>query len=126
MALHAQQKAELCAQVVYQAKAENIVVLDLRGISQITDFFVIASGDNPRMLKAAARKLADELRLHDEHPLGSEGLEAGQWVLLDFNDVIVHLFDEKVREYYDLELLWGDALRITWQRPRPAQARSDE
>ncbi len=116
--LDVRQKAEVCARVLYDSRAEDIVLLDLRGISQVTDMFVIASGDNKRMLKAAANRVLVELEEHGEIPLGHEGIAAGEWVLLDFNDVIVHIFQERMREFYDLEFLWGSATRIPWGPPR--------
>ena len=122
--LQAQEKAQRCAIVAYEAKAENIVILDVRGVSAITDFFVIGSGDNPRLLKGAARKVMDELRSVHERPLGVEGMEDASWILLDYCDVIVHLLDEELRAFYDLELLWGDAPRVEWHIP-PAQPRDE-
>ena len=112
--LDAQSKAQLCASVAYDAKAENITILDVRDISQITDYFVIASGDNSRMLKGAARKIVVELRSRQECPYGTEGLESADWILLDYSDVIVHLLDEELREFYGLERLWGDAPQVDW------------
>ncbi len=120
------QKAELCAGVLYDSRAEDIVLLDLRGISQVTDMFVIASGDNKRMLKAAANRVLAELKEHGEIPLGHEGIAAGEWVLLDFNDVIVHIFQERMREFYDLEFLWGSATRIPWSPPHKTASEADE
>ena len=119
--LDVEQKAKVCANALSEAKAEDIVLLDLRGISPVTDVFVVASGDNPRMLKGAARHVLEELRQHGEKPYGYEGLGQADWILLDFSDVIVHIFDEEKREFYDLELLWGDAARLPWRAPhRPS------
>ena len=97
----------------------------MREISYITDYFVIASGDNPRQIKGAAQSLLEELRGQGERPLGTEGMDSGDWVLLDFNDVIVHLLDRKLRDFYDMEMLWGDAPRVEWQ-PLPPPHRSEE
>lgn len=92
------------AQKVEDKKGEEIVVLDLQKISPITDYFVIATGLSDVHLKNLAKALMEE-----EEPHHVEGYEGAQWILLDYVDVVVHLFLKDVREFYGLERLWGDA-----------------
>jgi len=112
--------ARTCA----ENRCRNVVVLDLRRLSPVTDFFVLATGTSDRQMRAAAgraRQSAEEL---GERPFSVEGEEAGWWILLDYVDVVVHLFTEQSRGYYDLELLWGDAPRTDWKKgwnPREVQ-----
>jgi ribosome-associated protein len=96
------------------------VLLDLDGISSYTDVFLLCTGSNRRQVRAIAEGIADDLRAAGRKPLGMEGLDAARWVLLDFGDVIVHVFDEPMRGFYDLEALWGDAPRLAWQAPPQA------
>ncbi|MCX7712495.1 MAG: ribosome silencing factor [Chthoniobacterales bacterium] len=106
--------AILAARAVDRKKAEDILVLDLRGISSFTDFFVICSGSSDPQLKAiveALRELADE---NCRRILGEDGFPASQWVVVDFGDVIVHVFHQLRRGFYDLESLWRDAPRVAW------------
>lgn len=105
----------LCAaQAAYGKKAEDIVVLDVRGLVTWCDFFVLCSVSNPRLAAAVADAVATALKeAAGLRPLGVEGLERARWVLLDFGDVVVHVFDEALRRFYDLEGLWIDAPRIT-------------
>jgi ribosome-associated protein len=94
-------------------KAENIVVLDLRGISSFTDFFVICSGTSEPHLKAINTGIREGLREHSQiSPLNSEGTVASQWLVMDYSEVLVHIFLEKKREFYALENLWSDAPRL--------------
>lgn len=105
----------LAAQTADDNRAREIVVLDLRGITSVFDFFVIASGSSVRQLHAIAddieRAAGDTL---GERKIGIEGYAAGGWCLIDFGDVVVHLFDDDAREYYGLEELWGTAKRIPY------------
>ncbi len=94
-------------------KAEDIVVLDLRGISSFTDFFVICSGTSEPHLKAISSGIREGLREHAcLSPLASEGSVASQWVVMDYSEVLVHIFHQKKREFYALENLWSDAPRL--------------
>ncbi|MCL6544300.1 MAG: ribosome silencing factor [Bryobacteraceae bacterium] len=90
-------------------KAIDIRVLDLRGVTSFTDFFVICSGSNPRQIQAIADEVALTLKKQGHAPLHVEGYENAEWVLADFGDFIVHVFSEKARLYYDLERLWRQA-----------------
>ena len=96
----------------------DIVVLDLRRLSPVTDFFVIATGTSARQMAGVAHEMADTA---SSRPLSIDGLQHGSWVLVDFFDVVVHLFDADHRSYYDLEMLWGDAPRTRWKKPASKQ-----
>lgn len=105
--------ALLCRDLAGNKKAENVVVLDVRNVSSVTDFFVVASGSSEPHLRAVESEIRD--RLHEEHdlkPTHAEGTAAGRWIVIDYFDVIVHLMHPDVREKYDLEGLWSDALSV--------------
>jgi len=111
------QLAILCARACDDKKGEDINVLDVRDALKITDFFVIATGKNPRHLRAMAdgmRKSARDRGLTVPQEEGSDG--EGRWLLLDFGFTIVHLFDREARRYYDLEHLWGDVPHVDWSQ----------
>ncbi|UCG42357.1 MAG: ribosome silencing factor [candidate division WOR-3 bacterium] len=95
--------------LVEEKLAEDIVVLDLRGSSPLTDFFVIATAGSTIHAQALADEVTRRLRQEGERPHHVEGLETGTWVLLDYVDVVVHIFLTDVRQFYGLERLWGDA-----------------
>lgn len=94
-----------------ELKAYDVVVLDLRGISSATDFFVLASGNSDVQVKAIAEHISEELRGEGTRTSHVEGLQGGRWVLLDYIDFVVHAFHPQAREFYQLESLWGDAPR---------------
>ena len=105
--------ARLCREFADNKKAEDIIVLDVRKLSSVTDFFVIASGSSEPHLRAILEEITHRLREeHDVRPRAVDGTVHGAWVVLDFFDVIVHLMRAEVRERYDLEGLWGDAPRV--------------
>ncbi len=95
-----------------EKKASNIVLLDIRKVSIIADYFVICSGNSDRQVKAIARDIEDNLEKQDIRPHSKEGLDQGRWVLLDYGDVIVHVFAPFEREYYQLEKLWSNAQTV--------------
>jgi len=102
-----------------ELKAANVVILDVRKLSDITDFFVICTGNNRRHLRAVQKKLHGR---YAELGAPKPRIEGGQdtcWALLDFIDVVVHIFDPEARDFYDLELLWGDAPKVAWQSKTP-------
>jgi ribosome-associated protein len=113
-ALTAQEIAVACARVCDEHKAEEVVVLDIRGLAQFADYFVLASGGSTRQLKAIAERVRLMLKAQGVMPLGREGEPASGWLLLDYVDVLVHLFSGEARAYYQLELLWGDAPPVEW------------
>jgi ribosome-associated protein len=105
--------AQLCRDFADNRKAENIVILDVRDLSSVTDYFVIASGTSEPHLRAIVDEITDQLREEYEvRPIRKDGSTQGAWVVLDFFDVIVHVMRQDVRERYDLEGLWGDAARV--------------
>jgi ribosome-associated protein len=105
--------ALLCREFADNRKAEDIVVLDVRELSSVTDYFVIASGTSEPHLRAIVEEIISKLRDdHDIRPVRTDGSTQGAWVALDFFDVIVHVMRADTRERYDLEGLWGDAKRI--------------
>ena len=99
--------AKNLAALIDQKKGEDICIFDLRGLSPITDFFVITTGLSDVHTKTLANHITENVK-----PFHVEGLEAATWVLLDFVDVIVHIFSQEAREFYGLERLWGDAPRL--------------
>ena len=102
------------ARLALARHCRDVVVLDLRGLSPVTDFFVIATGTSARQMASLAQEMSD---IALSSPLSIDGLSQGSWVLLDLFDVVVHLFDADHRSYYDLEMLWGDAPRTRWKKP---------
>jgi ribosome-associated protein len=105
--------ARACAAAAADKKAENVVALDRRGISSFTDFFVICSGSSEPQLKAIASSIREKCREElDRKPASQDGFPISQWIVLDYGDVIVHLFHSEKREFYDLENLWSDARRL--------------
>ncbi len=105
--------AQLCREFADNRKAENILILDVRDLSSVTDYFVIASGTSEPHLRAIVEEITDQLRQeYDVRPRAVDGTVHGAWVVLDFFDVIVHVMRQDARERYDLESLWGDAARL--------------
>ncbi len=90
----------------------DIVVLDLRGKSPATDYFVIATGTSDRQMRAVADEICEAAKKQGLQRFGRAGYEQARWILLDYVDVVIHIFDSEYRDYYDLELLWGDAERL--------------
>lgn len=108
------------ARIARDNKAEDILVLDLRGVSPVCDYFVICTGTSDRQMRAVADQIDQFAKRLNRRPLGRAGYEQARWVLIDFVTVVVHIFDLECRRYYDLELLWGDVPRVDWQTARPA------
>lgn len=116
-ALDGREFAIRCAHAVADKKAGDIVILDLRGISTFTDYFVICSGTSEPQIKAlgsTVRELGREAG--GRKPLNEDGFPASQWVAVDFGDVIVHVFHTDRRDFYDLESLWKDAAIVDWHQ----------
>lgn len=111
-AMSARTKALWFARLAVDFKALDLVVLDVTGLSSFSDFFVICSGKSSRQVQGIADNIQESLRKEGIRPLGIEGHREGQWVLMDYGDVIVHVFYEPVRLLYDLESLWSEARRV--------------
>lgn len=101
-------------------QAEEVTVMDLRGMSGVTDFFVICTGTSDRQMRAVFDAVIDFGRKVGERPFSRDRYETATWMVVDFVDVVVHIFDPSHREYYDLELLWGDAPRVEWALSKTA------
>ena len=115
-AMSARAKALWFARLAVDFKALDLVVLDVTGLCSFSDFFVICSGKSSRQVQGIAENIQESLRKEGIRPLGIEGHREGQWVLMDYGDVIVHVFYEPVRLLYDLESLWSEARRVRCDR----------
>jgi ribosome-associated protein len=116
--------ALLCRELADNKKAEDIVILDVRKISSITDYFVIATGSSEPHLRAITNEITDTLRAeYGIRPRAVDGNLQTAWQVLDFFDVIVHIMRQDVREKYDLETLWGDAPKVKPPAKRKARAK---
>ena len=96
---------------------EPTVVIEVGDLLAITDYFVISSGRNDRQVRAIADEVQMQVKGHGgSHPRAIEGLDDARWILMDYGDFVVHVFDEEARAFYDLERLWADAPRLNWTR----------
>jgi len=95
-----------------EKKAIDLTVLDLRGVATFTDFFIIATGTNKRQIQAISDEIVEQLKRRGTPAARVEGYQAAEWILIDYGDFIVHVFDEKARRFYDLEYLWREAKRL--------------
>jgi len=106
--------AVVAARAAADRQAEDIVILDVHELIVITDLFVICTGTSNRQVKTVVEEVEKALRALGQKPVRREGEQEARWVLLDYVDVVVHVFAEEEREYYDLERLWRDAPRVSW------------
>lgn len=104
-----EQLAQLAVTALEDMKAQDITVIDVRGKTSVTDFMVIASGSSSRHVKSLAETVLEKVKAQGVRPLGSEGLDGGEWALLDLGDVVVHVMQVATRQFYDLERLWQGA-----------------
>ena len=109
-------KSLLCLRAAIEKKAQAPVLLELKGISSFTDYFLLCSGKSDRQVQAISKAIEETLKKRGIRPLGQEGTLGGKWILMDFEDVVVHIFLEPVRKFYDLEGLWMEAPRIDLQK----------
>jgi ribosome-associated protein len=109
VSLTAEQIAQAAARAASDLKATDLIVLDLRGVTDVTDFFVIASGTSDTHVRSVAEHISAELKKQGVQTHHAEGLQQGRWALLDFVDCVVHVFHPTLRQFYQLERLWGDA-----------------
>ncbi len=112
----AQDHAFLCARVGEDNKGRDILVLDMREITPLYDYFVIMTGASRRQIHTLAEEIDASLAVEGEKRLSIAGYEASRWVIQDYGDIVVHVFDKEARGYYALEELWADAPRLDWQR----------
>jgi ribosome-associated protein len=112
----AKERACLCARVAADNKAKDITVLDLRGLTPMYDFFVMATGTSRRHIHTVAEEVDAAMHAEGDRRLSIEGDEASRWVVQDYGDLVVHVFDPETRSYYALEELWADAPRLDWER----------
>ncbi|HWP34350.1 MAG TPA: ribosome silencing factor, partial [Thermodesulfobacteriota bacterium] len=110
--IDARAKAIRAAEIASEKKAEGLAVLDVRTLASYTDYFLICHGRSDRQVQAIAEAILTAFKAEGVSPLAVEGVEAGQWVLMDYADIVVHVFYEPVRSYYDLDGLWADAPRV--------------
>jgi ribosome-associated protein len=106
--------ARVAAQAAADKLATDIVLIDVSDRLAITDVFVVATGSNERQVEAIVDAVEEQARLAGHKPIRREGQRDGRWVLLDYGDVVVHVFLSETREFYGLERLWADAPRVTW------------
>ena len=111
------QLALLAAETCDEKKAKDITILDVRKITSISDYFIICSTSNERQARAIAEDMRLKMRDLGKREIGVEGMEDGRWVLQDFADIVLHIFHESQREFYDIEGLWADAKQVRWKKP---------
>lgn len=112
--LDARRFAIEAARVAADTRCENVVVLELRGLSSVTDYFVIATGTSDRQMSATLDRIGDFAKTTVRKPFRTADSPSATWMLADYVDVVVHVFDARARDYYDLDGLWGDAPRVDW------------
>jgi ribosome-associated protein len=119
-------RACLSARVASENKARNVVVLDMRKVTPLYDFFVLATGGSRRQIHTVTEEIDAALRERGDLRLSVEGYEASSWVVQDYGDVMVHVFNPQTREYYALEDLWADAPRIDWENHEIEEVEEDD
>jgi ribosome-associated protein len=132
--MDSKQLALFCRELADAKKAENIVILDMRTVTSVTDYFVICTGSSEPHLRAIVNEIIDKLReQHDRRPRAVDGNLPAAWIVLDYLDVMIHVMRAETRERYNLEGLWGDAPRLKPRRtpsarstatPKPRRAKS--
>jgi ribosome-associated protein len=116
-AVDSREKALLLSRFALEKKAYDLILMEVRQMTSIADYFIICSGRSDRQVQSIAQGIEENLRRTGISPLSVEGMGRGQWVLMDFADVIVHIFFEPVRDFYDLEGLWRGAPRVELPEP---------
>ena len=102
----------LCINASLKRKAKNLTILNVKEVSSFADYFIICSGTSDRQVQSISASIRENLKEYGVIPLGVEGESLGKWVLMDYEDVIIHVFYEPIREFYDIERLWPDAPRM--------------
>ena len=111
-ATSSREKSLHCVRVALEKKAFDLVLLDVQNVSSLAAYFLLCSGRSDRQVQAIARSIEEDLKKMGIRPLGIEGFERGKWILMDYDDVVVHVFLDPIRKFYDLEGLWLDAPRV--------------
>lgn len=110
------ERAFLCARVAAENKARDVIVLDMRPVTPLYDFFVLATGSSRRQIHTIAEEVDAAMHTEGDARRNIEGYRSSKWVVQDYGDVVVHVFDSDARSYYALEELWADAPRLDWER----------
>jgi len=110
--------ARAVAQLAHDRHCRDIIILELADRSPVAKHFVLCTGTSEPQIRSVAHEMAQMGKASGFPIFGRAGMQQGRWVVIDFVDVVVHLFDDEFRKFYDLELLWGDAPRLLWQRPK--------
>ncbi len=121
--LEARDKALLCVRFALEKKAYDLVLMDVGPLTSLADYFLVCTGRSDTQVQAIAQSVEDNLARSGIHPLSIEGQRRGQWVVIDYGDVVMHVFYEPVRAFYDLERLWARATRVTLPEPYSTQVR---
>jgi len=106
------QKFNLCIKAALKKRALNLIAIEIKEISSFADYFIICSGSSSRQVQAIASSIKLDLKKEGIYSLGIEGFNEGEWILLDYDEVIIHVFYQPLREFYELERLWADAPRV--------------
>lgn len=117
------ENALACVEFALDKKAYDVVLLEVGDLTSLADFFLVCTGRSDTQVQAIAQNIEQKMLERGERPLAVEGLSLGQWVVLDYGDVVVHVFFEPQREFYDLERLWAKAPRVQLPEPLERQAR---
>ncbi len=110
--MNSRQMCKNAVKAVREKKGKKIEVLELKGLTSLTDYFLICSGTSDRQVRAIADFIEESFKKKEINPLGIEGYENGYWILIDYGDIVIHVFQEQIRLYYDIEGLWSDAKRL--------------
>lgn len=110
--INGKERVLLCVNASLKRKAKDLIILNVKELSSFADYFIICSGTSDRQVQAIAESIQENLKENGILPLGIEGERIGKWVLMDYEDIIVHIFYEPIREFYDIERLWADAPRM--------------
>jgi ribosome-associated protein len=116
-------RALLCVKAALDRKAYDLVLLEVGKLTSLADYFLICTGRSDTQVQAISQSIEETMKHAGDQPLAVEGYQNGQWVVLDFGDIVAHIFFEPVREFYDLERLWAKAPRVPLPEPYDAQAR---
>jgi ribosome-associated protein len=119
----AKERAIRCAQAAADTRGREVQVLELSGLVKWVDYMVVVTGSSRRQIAAIGDEIDRTMKEMGDKKIGGQGYEEGSWLILDYGDVLVHIFSDEKRAYYELEHLWGDAPRVEWQRPED-QARA--